>query len=73
MTQTHTDLSYLDFWKHLDKDAIVIVTLLLIIIASNNRHEQVAPKLLWCETKFSSQSLYFSERRTDSTHLLQLK
>lgn len=55
MTQSHTNLSCLGFWRHLDKSAIVIIMLLfIIIITSNNRHQQMTPKLLKCETRFSN-------------------
>lgn len=74
MTQSHRDLGYLDFWRHLDKDATVIITLLIIIITSNNRHEQCLPNSLSVQLGLTVRDcLSYLERRTDDTHLLWLK
>ena len=73
-TQFHTDLSYLDFWRHLDKDAIGIIMLLSIISSNNNRHEQWLPNSLSVEPGLAVwHYLSYLERRTNDTHLLWLK
>lgn len=75
MTQSHTDLGHLDFWRHLDKDVTVIITLLIIIIiTSNNRHEQCLPNSISVQLGLAVRDcLSYLERRTDDIHLLWLK
>lgn len=75
MTQSHTDLGHLDFWRHLDKDVTVIITLLIIIITtSNNRHEQCLLNSISVQRGLAVRDrLSYLERRTGDTHLLWLK